>query len=403
VRPRRGVARRLLPPFRPTRSRRADADLRDLIQREALTHRHYGYRRVAQALRRQGLIVNAKRVLRLMRADNLLSLRARPFVPRTSDSRHGFAIRPNLARSLRPTGLDQLWVADITYVRLAEDFVYLAVVIDAFSRKVVGWALAGHLEASLALEALDQALAARQPQPESLITTPTAACSTRAPTMSTAGSAQNRHQHEPAGNPYDNAKAESFMKTLKTEEVNGKAYANIEDARRQIGAFIETIYNRQRLHSALGYKPPVEFEAELRPVTPTPNQDEACHSISVSHRRGAVQRPVPQKARVRLWRSIRDRYLPIGAAILFQARADRQSELRPPSFRPEIAKPIGRRDPAIHEEIAACDEGAVRSHQKRGDSPHLIRRTGRPAGETSIMRRYPGRAALSVRLLRAGS
>ena len=155
--------------FGPHAPARADADLRDLIKREALTHRHYGYRRVAQALRRQGLIVNAKRVLRLMRADNLLSLRARPFVPRTSDSRHGFAIRPNLARSLRPTGLDQLWVADITYVRLAEDFVYLAVVIDAFSRKVVGWALAGHLQASLALEALDQALAARQPQPESLI------------------------------------------------------------------------------------------------------------------------------------------------------------------------------------------------------------------------------------------
>jgi putative transposase len=98
-------------------------------------YRHFGYRRVTQALRRQGLIVNAKRVLRLMREDNLLSLRAKPFVPRTSDSRHGFAIRPNLARALRPSGLDQLWVADITYVRLAEDFVYLAVVIDAFSRK----------------------------------------------------------------------------------------------------------------------------------------------------------------------------------------------------------------------------------------------------------------------------
>ena len=252
-----------------------DADLRDLIQREALAHRHYGYRRVTQALRRQGLIVNAKRVLRLMRADNLLSLRARPFVPRTSDSRHGFAIRPNLARSLRPSGLDQLWVADITYVRLAEDFVCLAVVIDAFSRKVVGWALAGHLEASLALEALDRALAARQPPPESLIHHSDRgvqyACSDYVERLE--GRKIVISMSRP-GNPYDNAKAESFMKTLKAEEVNGNAYANIEDARRQIGAFIDTIYNRQRLHSALGYKPPVEFEAELRPAAPTLNQDE---------------------------------------------------------------------------------------------------------------------------------
>jgi putative transposase len=155
--------------FGPHAPAREDADLRDLIQRQALANRHYGYRRIAQALRRQGLIVNAKRVLRLMREDSLLALRTKPFVPRTSDSRHGFAIRPNLARWLRPTGLDQLWVADITYVRLAEDFVYLAVVIDAFSRKVVGFALANHLEASLALGALDQALAARDPPPDSLI------------------------------------------------------------------------------------------------------------------------------------------------------------------------------------------------------------------------------------------
>jgi len=262
--------------FGPHAPAREDADLRDLIQREALAHRHYGYRRVTQALRRQGLIVNAKRVLRLMREDNLLSLRARPFVPGASDSRHGFAIRPNLARSLRPSGLDQLWVADITYVRLAEDFVYLAVVIDAFSRKVVGWALAGHLEASLALDALDQALAARRPPPESLIHHSDRgvqyACSDYVERLEARKIAVSMSR---PGNPYDNAKAESFMKTLKTEEVNGKAYANIDDARRQIGAFIETIYNRQRLHSALGYKPPVEFEAELRPVAPTLNQDEA--------------------------------------------------------------------------------------------------------------------------------
>jgi putative transposase len=146
-----------------------ETDLRDLIQRIALADRHYGYRRIAKELARQGLIVNAKRVLRLMRADNLLSLRARPFIPRTTDSRHGFAIAPNLTRGLAPGGLDQIWVADITYVRLAEDFVYLAVILDAFSRKVIGWALADHLEAGLAIEALDRAIAARNPAPDSLI------------------------------------------------------------------------------------------------------------------------------------------------------------------------------------------------------------------------------------------
>ena len=141
---------------------------------------------------------------------------------------------------------------------------------------MVGWALAGHLEASLALAALDQALAARQPQPESLIHHSDRgvqyACSDYVERLEARKIAVSMSR---PGNPYDNAKAESFMKTLKTEEVNGKAYANIEDARRQIGAFIDTIYNRQRLHSALGYKPPVEFEAELRPVAPTLNQDEA--------------------------------------------------------------------------------------------------------------------------------
>jgi len=155
--------------FAPKASKRDDADLSDLIQRIALDNRHYGYRRIAHELRRQGLVVNLKRVLRLTREDNLLALRRRPFVPQTTMSRHGFDIASNLTRGLRPTGLDQIWVADITYVRLAEDFVYLAVVLDAFSRKVVGWALADHLEASLAIEALDMALSLRDPAPMSLI------------------------------------------------------------------------------------------------------------------------------------------------------------------------------------------------------------------------------------------
>ena len=263
--------------FGPHAPARDDADLRDLIQRIALDHRHYGYRRIAQELRRQGLIVNAKRVLRLTREDNLLALRARPFVPRTTDSKHGFAIRPNLTRGARPTGLDQIWVADITYIRLAEDFVYLAVVIDAFSRKVIGWALANHLEARLAIEALDQALLARDPAPMSLIHHSDRgvqyACGDYIERLEARGAAISMSR---PGNPYDNAKAESFMKTLKTEEVNGKTYANLEDAKRQIGAFLETVYNTERLHSAIGYKPPVEFEADLdQPINRQPAEDKA--------------------------------------------------------------------------------------------------------------------------------
>ena len=155
--------------FGPHSPKRDDADLRDLIQQIALDNRHYGYRRIAKELRDRGLFVNDKRVRRLTREDNLLSQRAKPFVPRTTDSRHGFAIVPNRTRGLIPTGLDQIWVADITYVRLAEDFIYLAAILDAFSRKVVGFAIADHLEAGLAIEALDMALEARNPSPDSLI------------------------------------------------------------------------------------------------------------------------------------------------------------------------------------------------------------------------------------------
>ncbi|MBV8592938.1 MAG: IS3 family transposase [Caulobacteraceae bacterium] len=263
--------------FGPHAPKREDADLRDLIQRIALADRHYGYRRVAQELVRMGLIVNAKRVRRLMRADNLLALRAKPFAPRTTDSRHGFAIVPNLTRRLIPTGLDQIWVADITYIRLAEAFVYLAVILDAFSRKVIGWALADHLEASLAIEALDMALAARSPPPDSLIHHSDRgvqyACEAYADRLQKRKIAASMSR---PGNPYDNAKAESFMKTLKTEEVDGKAYVDLADARRRIGAFIETVYNAKRLHSALGYKPPDEFEADLaRNPERKPAEDEA--------------------------------------------------------------------------------------------------------------------------------
>src|SRR5256712_7491385 len=149
--------------------RQEETGVRDAIQRLALAHPHYGYRRIAAQLRREGLAVNHKRVLRLMREDNLLCLRKRAFVPATTDSRHGWRVVANLARGMVPSGLDQLWVADITYIRLQEEFAYLAIVLDAFSRRVVGWALETHLEARLAIAALSMALEARRPTPGSLI------------------------------------------------------------------------------------------------------------------------------------------------------------------------------------------------------------------------------------------
>ena len=221
---------------------RTEADLRDKIQTIALDNRFYGYRRVCRDLWRiHGLKVNHKHVLRLMREDNLLCLRQKPFVPYTTNSRHEFPIVPNLTRALVPTGLDQIWVADITYVRLAEQFVYLAVVLDAFSRKVIGWALADHLEASLAIEALDMALIARNPKPGLIHHSDRGvqyACADYSKKLSERGVLISMSR---AGNPYDNAKAERFMRTLKEEEVNGKTYASVDEARTDIGAFLENV------------------------------------------------------------------------------------------------------------------------------------------------------------------
>jgi len=246
----------------------ADGDLRvrDAVQRIALEFPCYGSRRVGCELHRRGYSINRKRVQRLMREDNLLCLRRRKFVV-TTDSDHHLPVYPNLAASLGVTGLDQLWVADITYIRLEVEFVYLAVILDAFSRREIGWALERTLEVSLTLEALRMALRRRHPAPGLVHH------SDRGVQYAAADYVELLETHgvqismSRRGNPYDNATCESFMKTLKYEEVYRTEYRDLYHARRCLGVFLEKIYNQKRLHSGLGYLPPAEFEAKL--ATPT--------------------------------------------------------------------------------------------------------------------------------------
>ena len=223
-------------------------------------HRLRGYRMLTALLRREGRVVNHKRVLRLMREDNLLSLRRMRYVF-TTDSRHNWPIYANLARHVTLTGLNQLWVADITFIRLRSEFIYLAVVLDAYSRRVIGWDLGRTLQAELAIRALQMALSERNWKAEELIHH-----SDQGVQYASSEYTQILDQAEiqismsRRGNPYDNARAERFMRTLKEEEVHGTEYRDLEDARGRIGEFLEQVYNRQRLHSALRYLTPEEFE-----------------------------------------------------------------------------------------------------------------------------------------------
>lgn len=236
-----------------------EMELCDAIQQVALEFPAYGYRRITRELNRRGFAVNHKHVLRLMRQDNLLCLRRKSFVV-TTDSRHSLRVYPNLAGAITPVSVNQLWRADITYIRLRAEFVYLAVVLDAYSRRVIGWALGRTLEAELAVSALTMALRQRRPAPGLVHH------SDRGVQYASDEYTDLLKQHgvqismSRKSNPYDNAACESFMKTLKYEEVYRSEYRDLADAYAQIGEFLERVYNQKRLHSALGYVPPAEFE-----------------------------------------------------------------------------------------------------------------------------------------------
>ena len=237
----------------------AETELRRTIEGIALEMPNYGYRSITAELQRRGLLVNRKHVLRLMRQDNLLCRRKRSFVA-TTDSNHSLKVFPNLARELTVTAVDQLWVADITYIRLPREFVYLAVVLDAFSRRVIGWALDRHLTTALTLKALQQTLATRTVTAGLVHHSDRGVQYAAADYVSLLIKHQIRISMSRPGNPYDNAKAERFMRTIKYEEVHLTEYQTLIEARASIRRFIEDVYNRKRLHSALGYRPPVEFE-----------------------------------------------------------------------------------------------------------------------------------------------
>ena len=239
-----------------------DMDLRDAIQRIALEWPSYGRPRITAELRRRGWTVNPKRVYRLLRKDNLLCVRKRKFVV-TTNSNHGRKVYPNLAAAMVLTGVDQLWRADITYVRLRDEFVFLAVILDAFSRRVIGWALDRNMEDQLTLAALRMALSHRSIQPGLVHH------SDRGSQYASNDYTDLLKAHgidismSRKGNPWDNAACESFMKTLKYEEVLRNEYRDMAEALDSIPVFLERVYNQTRLHSALGYLPPVEFEAQL--------------------------------------------------------------------------------------------------------------------------------------------
>lgn len=238
--------------------------LRDAVQRTALANRHLGYRRITPEVQKAGFEVGEEKVRRILRSDNLLAVRRRKFVV-TTCSNHRFRVHPNLAESMHLTAINQLWVADITYIRLQREFVFLAVVLDAFSRKAIGWELGRSLETKLPLAALEAAMASRRPPPGLVHHSDRGtqyASNEYVQRLETSGAHLSMSR---PGRPWENGKCESFIKTLKREEIDGRHYASFAELRDHLENFIEQIYNKVRLHSALGYHSPEEFEQSQKP------------------------------------------------------------------------------------------------------------------------------------------